>query len=171
MQLRSRNIALISILASLAVVIYVMETFIPRPLPWMRFGFGNIIVIIALYLLGFKFALLVALIKSCVGALIIGNLFTPAFLLSLSGGLLSVSIMGLMLSIASALFSPLGISLWGALTHNTAQLLIASFFLIRSRAVLNLFPIFLLLSVATGIVTGAISLAVLKHLSLKKDLF
>jgi heptaprenyl diphosphate synthase len=76
-----------------------------------------------------------------------------------------------MLSIASALFSPLGISLWGALTHNTAQLLIASFFLIRSRAVLNLFPIFLLLSVATGIVTGAVSLAVLKHLSLKKDLF
>lgn len=164
MQLRSKRIAEVSIFTASAVVIYVIETFIPRPLPWLRFGFSNIIVLIALYLLGFKPALLVAGLKSILGALILGNLFTPAFLFSISGGIVSLSIMALLLSLFPHLFSPLGISIWGAAAHNLIQLLIASLLFIGRLEVLHLFPFFIILAVVTGTITGIISLLVLKTL-------
>ena len=153
-----------SIFTASAVVIYVIETFIPRPLPWLRFGFSNIIVLIALYLLGFKPALLVAGLKSILGALIVGNLFTPAFLFSISGGIVSLSIMALLLSLFPLLFSPLGISIWGAAAHNLTQLLIASLLFIGRLEVLHLFPFFIILSVITGTITGIISLFALQKL-------
>ncbi len=169
MQLRSKRIAEVSIFTASAVVIYVIETFIPRPLPWLRFGFSNIIVLIALYLLGFKPALLVTGLKSILGALIVGNLFTPAFLFSISGGIVSLSIMALLLSLFPYLFSPLGISIWGAAAHNLTQLLIASLLFIGRLEVLHLFPFFIILSVVTGTITGIISLLVLKELKIPSN--
>lgn len=162
MQLQSRKIAEISVFSASAVVIYVVESFIPRPLPWLRFGFGNIIVLITLYLLGFRIAFLVSALKSILGALIVGNLFTPAFLFSISGGIASLSVMAIVLSLFPSLFSPLGLSVWGAVTHNLTQLLIASLLFIRRVEVMHLFPLFIMLSVVTGTITGIISLIILK---------
>jgi len=162
MQLQSRKITLVAIFSAIAVVIYVVESFIPRPLPWLRFGFGNIIVLIALYLFGFKISLFIGILKSFLGALIVGNLFTPAFLFSLSGGIVSVSVMAIILSLFPRLFSPLGLSVWGAAAHNSTQLLIASILLVGKVEVMYLLPFFILLSVITGTITGAISLVILK---------
>lgn len=170
MQLQSRKIAEISIFSAAAVIIYVVETFIPRPLPWMRFGFGNIIVLLSLYLLGFRAGLIVAGLKSILGALVVGSLFTPSFLFSISGGLISLIVMALILAAIPRVFSPLGISLWGALTHNLTQLFIASLLFIGRVEVLHLLPFFIILSVITGSITGTISLLVLKRVSIKDHL-
>lgn len=165
MQLRSRKIAAISIFSASAVIIYAAETFIPKPLPWMRFGFGNIIVIICLYLLGFRSALVVTILKSTLGALIVGNLFSPSFIFSVSGGIASLAVMAFILKSVPRVFSPLGISVWGALTHNLVQLYIASLLFIGRIEVLHLFPIFIILSTITGTITGIITLLILRRTS------
>jgi len=161
MRLHNRKIAEIAIFSASAVIIYVLETFIPRPFPWMRFGFGNIIVLVTLYLLGFKCGLLVTAMKSILGGLIAGNLFTPAFLFSISGGITSLMAMALLLTIIPEIFSPLGISVAGAVIHNLAQLLVASFLFIGRIEVMHLFPLFIILSVVTGTITGIICLMTL----------
>jgi len=161
----SKKVAIISVFSALAVAIYVIETLIPRPLPWLRFGFGNIIVLLTLYLLGFRFALIVTMLKSILGSLIIGNLFTPSFLFSISGGLVSLCVMAVPLSLFPRLFSPLGISIWGAVSHNLTQLLMASLVFIGRIEILRLIPIFLMLSLVTGIITGIISLFLLRNIS------
>jgi len=164
MPLQSKKTALIAILCSAAVSIYVAETFIPKPIPWLRFGLGNIIVLITLYLLGFRTALFVSIIKSFIGALITGNFLTPAFLFSISGAIVSPVVMGFIFSLFPYNFSPLGLSIWGAVAHNSTQLLIASLMLIGRIEVLHLFPFFLILSVVTGTLTGIISLLTLRTL-------
>lgn len=168
MPLQSKKTALIAILSSAAVSIYIAESFIPRPMPWLRFGFGNIIVLITLYLLGFRTALLVSIIKSFIGALLTGNFLTPAFLFSISGAVISPVVMGFIFFLFPYNFSPLGLSIWGALAHNSTQLLIASLILIGRIEVLHLLPFFLILSVITGTLTGIISLLTLKTLTHQK---
>jgi heptaprenyl diphosphate synthase len=165
MQSRSRHIALISLFSAAAVVFYVVESFIPRPLPWMRFGFGNIVVLISLYLMGFRISFLIALMKSVIGALIVGNLFTPAFLFSIGGSTLSVLIMALVIALPRNPFSPFGISIIGAVAHNLAQLIIATLLFVGLYEVLFLFPVFMAISIVTGSITGFVTLFVLRPLS------
>ncbi len=165
MQSRNRTIALIGIFSAAAVVCYVIESFMPRPLPWMRFGFGNIVVLVSLYLLGFRTALFIAFAKSVIGALIVGSLFSPAFLFSLGGSTASVLIMALVIATPHNPFSPFGVSIIGAVAHNLAQLLLASFLFIGREEILFLFPVFIFTSLATGSVTGFITLIVLRPLS------
>lgn len=165
MQLRNRRIALIALFTASAVVCYVVESFIPRPLPWVRFGFGNIVVLIGLYLLGFRASFLIALMKSLIGALIVGNLLSPAFLFSIAGSVSSVLVMALVLAIPRNPFSPFGISIIGAVSHNLAQLVIAALLFIGLREILFLFPVFIVISMITGSITGSIALFVLRPLS------
>ncbi len=165
MRLRNRHIALIALFSASAVVCYVVESFIPHPLPWVRFGFGNIVVLIALYLLGFRTSFLIALMKSLIGALIVGNLLSPAFLFSIAGSISSVLVMALVLAIPRTPFSPFGISIIGAVSHNLAQLVIAALLFIGLREVLFLFPVFIVISMITGSITGFIALFVLRPLS------
>jgi len=167
MQLRSRRIAEIAIFSASAVVVYVFETFIPRPFPWMRFGFANIIILISLYLLGFRISLLVVVMKSVLGGMLVGNLFTPTFIFSISGGIISLITMALILAAVPRFFSPLGISIWGALAHNLTQLIVASLIFIGRFEILYLFPFFIILSVITGSITGIISLIVLRRIPKK----
>jgi heptaprenyl diphosphate synthase len=164
MQLPGKKMALTSLFSASAVILYILETFIPKPMPWLRFGLGNIFILITLYSLGFRFALLVTLLKSIIGALVVGGLFTPAFLFSISGGLTSLCVMAIFLSLFPYLFSPIGISIWGAITHNLTQLLVASLLFIGKIEVLYLFPFFIILSIITGTITGIITLFSLKLL-------
>lgn len=165
MQSRSRTIALIAVFSGVAVVCYVIESFIPRPLPWMRFGFGNIVVLISLYLLGFRISLLIALAKSVIGALIVGSLFSPAFLFSLAGSTASVLIMALVIATPNNPFSPFGVSIIGAVSHNLSQLLLAAFLFVGRSETLFLLPIFIFVSMATGSITGFVTLIVLRPLA------
>jgi heptaprenyl diphosphate synthase len=164
MQSRNKKIAVCGLLSASAVILYVIESFIPHPLPWLRFGLGNIMVLIALYLLGLRGALLVSLLKSILGALIIGTLFTPSFIFSLSGSLVSVLVMGIFHVFLPGVFSPLGISLWGSLAHNNTQLLIASLLFIGKNEVLYLLPFFNILALIAGTITGIIALVVIVRL-------
>jgi heptaprenyl diphosphate synthase len=165
MQLRNRRIAAISLFSAAAVVLYVVESFIPRPLPWMRFGLANIVVLIGLYLFGFRTSFIIALMKTLLGALIIGNLFSPAFLFSIGGSMASILVMAMLLAIPHNPFSPFGISIIGAVSHNLAQLAIAAFLFIGLGEVLFLFPAFVIISIITGSMTGLGAVFILRPLS------
>lgn len=164
MPLRNSRLSLVALFSAAAVVCYVVESFIPHPLPWMRFGFGNVVVLIGLYLLGFRMAFLIALLKSLVGALIVGNLLSPAFLFSIGGSSVSVLIMALALAFPHNPLSPFGISIIGAVSHNLAQLGIAAMLFIGLPEVLFLFPAFVSISLVTGSITGFVALLVMARL-------
>jgi heptaprenyl diphosphate synthase len=131
----------------------------------MRLGLGNTATLLALFLFTPREALLVTLIRVIVGSLIVGRLFAPSFLLSLCGGLASLATMSLVLRFFYPQFSPVGISIFGALAHNLAQLAVVYLLWVKGAQILFLLPMFLLSSVATGFLTGALAFLVLQKLS------
>lgn len=75
---------------------------------------------------------------------------------SLAGGLLSAVVMWIVYKKMSRIFSIKGISVIGAITHNIAQLAVASLIL-REAVMLYYLPVLLISAVVTGLITGSIS--------------
>jgi len=148
------KLARVGMLLALAVVIHTVEAMLPVTVLWFRFGFANIMGLATLYLFGFKYALIVTLGRIFLGSLLTGMFGSPAFLLSFSGGLSAILVMGLAKVISRDRFSEIGVSILGAVTHNAAQLYVAYVILIRNEAILYLLPLMLAAALITGFING-----------------
>jgi len=73
----ARDLTRLGLLGSVALVLFVLESLAPRPLPWMKLGLGNIGVLLALLVYGFAAALCISLLKLVVGGLLSGGLGGP----------------------------------------------------------------------------------------------
>ncbi len=140
----------LALFIAMAVALHWVESFLPSPLPFLRLGLANILTLCALYLFGGPAALVVTLSRVVIGCLMAGSLFTPAFFFALGGGLASALVMW---ALPKGVFSPIGVSIAGACAHMATQLLLAAF-LIRHVSLLKVLPLFLLVSVITGILNG-----------------
>ncbi|MDX9714481.1 MAG: Gx transporter family protein [Dissulfurispiraceae bacterium] len=153
----SQDSCRIAILSAFALALHAAEAMLPSPIPWIKPGFSNIIALIALYLFGFKTALYVTLIRVTAGSMLLGTFPGPAFALSLTGGLAGITSMAIVLNIIPRLFSPVGISVIGALFHNATQLITAyALFIHRLEPVVIAAPVLMLIGTATGLLNGVI---------------
>ena len=146
-------VARTGMLAGLALILFVVEAQVPRPLPWMKLGLGNIAVVLTLLLYGNGAAAAVAVVKMLVGGLLAGTLGGPAFVIGGGAGLASVALMILVRSTTRNLFSPVGISILGSLTHQVVQLALAYIY-IGTAGIFSLLPLFLLSGLISGFLTG-----------------
>ena len=144
----------IAVLAAAGSVLFLFESAIPRPLPWLKPGLSNLVSLVALYLYGFRSAFLVMLLRVMIGALILGTLFNPAFVFALGGGVVSTVLMAWVFRYGGKSFSVIGISLIGAFSHNLTQVVLAAFFVIQDARVFYLTPIMLLSSLFSGFLVG-----------------
>ncbi|MEA3475198.1 MAG: Gx transporter family protein [Candidatus Cloacimonadota bacterium] len=148
---------ILSAFSIMAVLFFVLENFLPKPVPFLRIGLANVFVLLILIKMDFFSALIVSLSKVIIGNLFSGLIFTPVILFSLSSSLFALIVM--YLSIKSRIgFSLIGISIIGALFHNLTQLGVAYGLLIRNTRIFTLFPIMVMLSLITGIITGFIAI-------------
>lgn len=148
-----RTIATSAVLVALALVLSLVENWIPLGflVPGIRLGLANVSTVFALYLLGPLPALVVLVLRCLLGSMFAGT-FT-AFLFSLTGGLLAFLCMWL-LSLSRHM-SPLGICVGGAGAHNIGQILMACLVL-GSKAPIAYLPVLLLVSILTGLITGIV---------------
>ncbi|GBE05644.1 heptaprenyl diphosphate synthase component I [bacterium BMS3Abin10] len=153
----------IALLAAYAVGLYSIETLIPRPIPWLRFGFSSIITLTTLLLYGLKAGVTVMLVRVFVGSLFAGTFLGPAFALSLGAGVSSTLVMWYTKVLCKRLFSPIGISIMGALTHNIVQLLLAYLFFVRRfEAIVLISPVIILFGALTGAFNGIVTSLIIK---------
>ncbi|MGI6449664.1 MAG: Gx transporter family protein [Desulfitobacteriia bacterium] len=153
---KNKKYAIIIILVSNAITISLLESIIPVPIPvpGVKLGLANIITLIALVFLAFKDVLLIVIIRCFVVALLTRGIMMLAF--SLSGGIISALIMVLLYKTCSRFFSIKGISIVGAIFHNTTQITVASF-LLGEFVILLYLPVLLVSAVITGFITGSIA--------------
>jgi len=166
-QQKIRHMLFLSLIVSLAVIFFVIESALPNPFPWLRLGLANIMVMITIVLYGIKDGLLVTSLRSIVGSIVIGTFLGPSFWLSLSGGIASALIMGLIYRFFSSIFSLIGISIFGAYTHSLTQIILVFSFLIQRKEIFYLLPIILFFSLITGFVNGLAAIFFLEHLPKK----
>lgn len=168
---KAKTITQSAILIALALALSYTERFIPLqlwiPLPGVKLGLANVVTLVALYMLGWKQTLPIVLIRCVLGSFF-GSL--TGLLFSLSGGLLSLSIMAPCKNMP--IFSVYGISILGAAAHNIGQIL-AAMALMSSIYVAAYLPYLLLIGICTGLATGAACAGVLrvcKAVSISKEM-
>ena len=152
----NRRLILTALFTAAAATIYLLESFLPRILPFMKIGLANIIPLILITNKNYREALLVTVAKILLGGLITGTLLSPTTVLSLSGGLLALLIMITTFKIPVN-FSIIGISIAGAVSHNMGQLLAVRILLIREDEIFYLTPLLIIMGMITGVVTGYIA--------------
>lgn len=157
----ARSWARAGVLAALALVLSYAETFIPLPVPvpGIKLGLANIIVLLALELLDFKSAAVIAGIKVLAAGFLFGNPLMMAY--SALGTLFALLGMALLVRIPRLHIGLIAIC--GALLHNVGQLIVAAAVL-QTSLVWASFPILAIAAVITGALTGAFAKYLLDNL-------
>lgn len=158
--LLQNKIALLSIFLALSIVLYALETFIPKPAPWFRLGLSNAFILFILIWFGIKEAFIVSILRTFIGSIILGNLFSPAFILSISASLASICVMFILI-ISTKWISAVGISALGASANMFTQILIACKMFVGMSAVKGLIFVLLPFAIVSGIITGYVAYTIL----------
>ena len=156
MENSTRRLTRIGLLAAAAVVLFVFEGLAPRPLPWMKLGLGNLPVMLALMGYGPLAALAVSVLKLFIGGLLSGSLANPAFFIGAGAGMCSWLVMSAAWALGRPIFSAVGLGIWGAVTHQLAQLALAYIY-IGQWGIWTLLPVALLGGLISGILIGLLA--------------
>jgi len=96
----SRQITAVALLAAVGISLFILESFIPMPLPFLKIGFTNISSVVALILLVPGAMYLVVAIRIVAGSVLVGSFLGPSFLLAVAGGLTSATAMAMVFRFA-----------------------------------------------------------------------
>lgn len=153
----------LSILVSIGLALSVLESAIPLPIamPGARLGLSNMVVLVTIIIFGFKEGITVSMLKSIVLVLVTGSI--SSFIYSFSGAILSCIVMYLAYRFFSSIFSLMGVSILGALSHVTAQITVASL-MMNNAKIYTYLPFLMLTSIFTGYFVGLSSTYIVKNL-------
>lgn len=161
--MNTKKMVFLSLLTALALVISLVEQMFPVPIgvPGAKLGLSNIIILTTLVVFGFKEAIVVAVLKSVLLMLITGSIVS--FWYSLAGAIASSLGMGLANRFFTPLFSLIGVSEIGAVSHNMGQLSVAMV-IFSNYKLYYYMPVLTLLGVATGFFVGLSANFLTEHL-------
>lgn len=157
------KVAYWGVFTALALIFSYVETLIPIHfgVPGVKLGLANLLIVIVLYKIGARDALLLSVVRIVLSGFLFGNMFS--ILYSLAGGLLSLAVMAFLRKRDG--FSVIGVSIAGGVFHNVGQLFIAAI-VVENFKVSYYLPVLLVAGVLTGALIGVISGEVLKRLKI-----
>ena len=144
-------------MAALAIALSMAESVFPSPIPGVKPGLANIVVLLVLCQDGARAAIWVSALRVIAGSLFFGSFLTPAFFLSLSGATCSLLMLMLTSRLPRSLFGPVTHSLLSSLAHIAGQLVVVYLWLIPNKGILYLVPILAIAAVVFGLVNGVIA--------------
>ena len=151
--MKVQKMALLSVLTAAAIVIAIIESFIPSIwIPGVKLGLANIVILVILYEIGIIEAILVNLLRVFLVGLLRGTFLSMGFYMSLTGAVLSLAVMIVFYLIIKK-FSIVAVSVMGSIFHILGQILIAIIFL-GTASVLYYLPIISISAIITGILVG-----------------
>ena len=163
---KSRYIALMGLMLALASALQFLESLIPIPLPLgVKPGISSIVVMVVLVKFGFASAMTTAVLK---GGFVFITRGATAFCMSVSGGILSVAVMGAFFTASRRSKNGTGIlpmSVLGGISHNMGQLAAASVFT-GSVLTLSYLPVLVIAGTVSGIFTGIVFKLILPHIKI-----
>ena len=149
-----RRMTMLALLFAIAMIFSFVESRVPTfiPIPGVKLGLCNVVVIFTLFTLGAPSAVCVSLLRVILSSILFGN--AAAFFYSLAGAILSLGVMILLVRLH--LFSELGISVVGGVSHNVGQLLMA-WLILGTGGVMYYLPVLLIAGSIAGALIGLLS--------------
>ncbi len=153
--IHTKKLVLISLMASLSLGLYSLESLIPPlvPVPGVKLGLANVITLICLYIINIPGAFAVLFIRIGLSSLLFGH--PMSFIFSLSGGLFSFAVMVILKKIMSR-DNIWAISVFGAFAHNIGQIL-AAIIITSQLSFMYYFLVLIISSILTGVFTGVLA--------------
>lgn len=154
LSLETRRLVTLSMLIATAMILSYVERLLPplvTGIPGIRLGLANIATVFTLYALGWKYAIVVTLMRVSLSAILFGNF--EAFIFSMLGGALALASMIIFKKLN--LFSTVGVSVIGGVFHNIGQI-IAAFFVMKTDLTFYFIPLLISGTVA-GVLIGLAS--------------
>lgn len=161
-----KNIYL-SLLVAIGLVLSIVESSLPSLvvfIPGMKLGFSNIVILTAIVLLGFKESILIAILKSLLLVVATGNV--TSIMYGLPAGIFSAIMMNIFYNNFSKkipVFSLIGVSIIGSISHNFAQITMAVIIL-GNVNIYTYLPLMSMVSLVTGYFVGLVTHYVTKNL-------
>lgn len=163
-QSSARKVAYMGMLLAVAITASFLESmvssFFALP-PGIKLGLANVIVMFTLFTMGWKHAAALNFLRS---AFVFITRGAVAFLLSFTGGMLSLVVIFLLMRIKRWNISYLILSIVGAIFHNVGQIIMA-YFILKNGYVFYYFPILLISAVFMGSLTSVILKAMYPYLN------
>ena len=158
---RTRLIAISAMFAALALIFSYVEVLIPIPVPvpGIKLGLANLVIIIAIYRMGFRHVFAINMVRIIAAGLLFSGVFGMIY--SLAGGILSIIVMYLLYRTGK--FSMVGVSMAGGVCHNLGQLLTACV-LLENTGILSYFSVLLFSGLISGILIGILAYVIEKRL-------
>lgn len=163
--MKTKKIATYGLLVALAFILSYIEFMIPLPIPipGIKLGLANLVVITALYSMGEKEALSLSILRIILVGFTFGSISMMFF--SLAGGLLSWLMMTIFKK--SKIFGFIGVSVIGGISHNVGQI-ITAIFVVENINIVYYLPFLLISGIITGTIIGILGAMIVKRL---KDIF
>ncbi len=138
----------------IGVAAFFLETLLPLPIPvpGIKLGLANLVVLFLLMHTGPWQALALSLSRVLLSALLFSGF--SGWIFSVAGALLSWALMALL--VRSQAFSPVGVSLAGGMAHNLGQLAMAAIYTHSPGIIPAYLPVMMIAGVAMGAVNGII---------------
>ena len=150
----ARRVAVSGLLTSLMLVLGLIERQFPltAAIPGIKLGLANLVVVVALYLLNARQALMISVVRILLVSFTFGNM--AALLYSITGGLLSFAVMVLCRRIKD--LSTMSVSVAGGISHNIGQILVAVF-VVKNLNLLFYLPVLMIAGIITGLLIGLVA--------------
>lgn len=150
--MKTRKLTLCALFSAVAVALNALEGLLPTAAfmpPGAKLGISNVVTMFMSLRIGIFEALATALIKSL---FVLATRGFSAFVMSLSGGIVSTLACCFMLKYCKKIFGFVGVGIVGAFLHNCAQVLVCM--IAAGKAVLSYIPFLAVASVVTGAFSG-----------------
>ena len=156
-----KRTAFCGLMLALALIASYVESLIPVPIPipGIKLGVANSIVLILLYMTDIKTSWMVSLSRVVLMGFLFGSM--SSILYSLSGAVLSLLIMIWVKK--RNCFTMTGVSVTGGVSHNMGQLIMA-FLVLESDAVWYYLPVLMVSGVITGSIIGVLGKEIFKRM-------
>ncbi len=162
----TRKIAYSAVLLAVSMIIGVIENLVPPLipiLPYVKIGFSNVVIIVAIILLDYRYALGIISIKSVLVPIFIGN---PIMILySLPSVVISTIVSALL--VYTKKFGIPTISMVSAVVFNFVQLTVAV--IMTNYLVFGYLPYFIIIGSVAGLITGMIAYLTVKYIPKKME--
>lgn len=149
-----KKMTVLSLYTAVALILFVVESAIPMPvpLPFVKLGLANIITLIVLVCYSPKDAFLVLMLRIFLASVFYGQIVYLVY--SMAGGILCFLADVVINRLLKGKYIYIT-AVFGALFHNAGQMLASFFFL--GKGVLPYFPYMVLCGIITGLFTGILA--------------
>ena len=164
--MRKTKTAFLGVMTALALIFSYVESLVPIPIPvpGIKLGLANLMVVVLLFTVGTKEAFWMNLARILLSGFLFGNF--SSILYSITGALVSFGVM--LLLKRTGRFSIIGVSIAGGTAHNIGQILVAAAVL-ENLDLLFYAPILMITGEVTGFLIGITGCEIILRLPKEKN--